>query len=420
MAGDTRLGFATHFDQGWDPLVDLPMIAAMGVGWIRDDMNWATIETVQGVYDFTKLKPFWTAAQARGLGIVAIVGANPIYTDTYDPVGMPNFCAQLALHLPGVVIEVTNEPNNNYQAAEGPTWQTKLVTLTNNVVASVHAVSPSTLVIGLGAQGTQILNMLSAGGHPDGVVYHPYDANDKIPEHAFEPSFTEYVSWVAALRAATTRPIWETEFNIGTGALVTEYVAAAWMARRLLLKYSLNVEHSMIYVFQDTTIQGVLNVNIDATQQYFTILRILDVMNPGVIGVPAEGVAASNTAAGFDAAQYKSVILRSSTRTVAAVWYGDVAPKFAAAVFPRIDPSGGHTNPAGFTIIDISFTVPVTPVFTVQLDPLSGDVTPFSQLNTTKSGNTWTIHGVKLSPSPLIFILDSQPLTGFIDATVII
>lgn len=425
MAGDTRLGFATHFDQGWPVAQYMPEIAATGVGWIRDDMNWGAIESVKGVYDFTKLKPFWADAQSRGLGIVAIIGKNgAVYpTDPYDPVGMPNFCAQLALHLPGVVIEVTNEPNNDYQTVEGSTWMTKLVTLTNNVVAAVHAVSPSTQVIGLGAQGNQILSMISAGGRPDGIVYHPYDPNDGIPEHTFEPSFTEYVPWVAALRAATTLPLWETEFNCDPLARLGDYDAAVWLARRLLLKYSRNVEHSMIYDFADLNIQSVTNSDwfTGPRQQFWVIERLLDVMNPGVAGVPAEGVTASNQGAGFDASQYKSVILRSSTRTVAAVWYGDIFCAYSPAFFPRIDPAGGQVYPTqGATVIDINFTVPVTPSFMVMMDPISGKVTPFSQLNASKSGNTWTVHGVKLSLSPLIFILDSQAFSGFNNATVII
>ena len=59
------------------------------------------------------------------------------------------------------------EPNNAYASYEGPTWQTKLAALTNAVSAAVHAVKPSIQVIGLGTQGTQILNMLAMGNHDE-------------------------------------------------------------------------------------------------------------------------------------------------------------------------------------------------------------------------------------------------------------
>ena len=63
--------------------------------------------------------------------------------------------------------EITNEPNNAYQSYEGPTWQTKLVALTNAVTVAVHAVNPAIQVIGLGAQ--RHANLQHAGhGDNDG------------------------------------------------------------------------------------------------------------------------------------------------------------------------------------------------------------------------------------------------------------
>ena len=51
---DDRFGFATQFDQqraspNWNPDVVMPLIAATGAGWIRDDWNWKLNETSPGV-----------------------------------------------------------------------------------------------------------------------------------------------------------------------------------------------------------------------------------------------------------------------------------------------------------------------------------------------------------------------------------
>src|ERR1700680_4848329 len=100
-AGDTRFGFATHFDQqgsapDWNPLYVMAPIASTGVGWIRDDFNWQYVEQVKGVYQGAHIKSFWALAHAAGLKCVGIIGSNSLYTDPYDPTAMPAFCAWLA------------------------------------------------------------------------------------------------------------------------------------------------------------------------------------------------------------------------------------------------------------------------------------------------------------------------------------
>src|ERR1700722_12756475 len=174
QAGDDRFGFATHFEQGWPTSPVMQAVASTGVSFIRDDLNATVWETSAGVY----VQPAWdmtwlNAAKASGLKVVGILGANKLYADNYDPAAMSRLAAFIAQTGLVTALEITNEPNNAYATYEGSTWQTKLVTLTNAVTAAVHAVNPSVKVIGLGAQGTQILNMLAMGTIVDGVASHP-------------------------------------------------------------------------------------------------------------------------------------------------------------------------------------------------------------------------------------------------------
>ena len=187
-AGDDRFGFATHFEQGWPTNPDMQDIAAAGVSYIRDDLNSGNWEPSLGVYVLPASDMAWlTAAQANGLKVVAVLGPNSLYADKYDPTAMSNLATWIAKTGLVTAFEITNEPNNAYAAYEGSTWESKLVTLTNAVTAAVHAVNPSIQVIGLGAQGTQIFDMLAMGTTMNGVVYHPYgNGGGFIPESTYE------------------------------------------------------------------------------------------------------------------------------------------------------------------------------------------------------------------------------------------
>jgi hypothetical protein len=183
-AGDDRFGFATHFEQGWSPSPVMQDIASTGVSYIRDDLNAGNWKPKLGVYVQPAGDMAWlNAAKANGLKVVGVLGPNSLHQDNYDPTAMSNLAAWIAKTGLVTAFEITNEPNNAYAAYEGPPWETKLVALTNAVKAAVHAVNPSIQVIGLGAQGTQIFDMLAMGTTMDGVVYHPYgDGYGFIPE----------------------------------------------------------------------------------------------------------------------------------------------------------------------------------------------------------------------------------------------
>ena len=54
------------------------------LGLVRIDANWLDVEKTQGVYDFTILDQVANAAQARGLGVLAVLAYGPAWASTGD------------------------------------------------------------------------------------------------------------------------------------------------------------------------------------------------------------------------------------------------------------------------------------------------------------------------------------------------
>jgi hypothetical protein len=246
-AGDDRFGVATHFDQGWS-ITLMPLIKALGVGWIRDDTPAWWWEHPAGHYvpPAGKELAWLTAAKAQGLKVVGIMGPNTNYPgDPYNQVAMSNLAVWMAKSGLIQVLEITNEPNNikEFQGAAG---QAKLVALTNAVRAAVHKAVPGVEVIGLDEQGSEITNMLAMRPAIDGLVYHPYYSNPINPASVYEPPDNVYAEWVQDLREKTKLPFWETEWGFWGGPLQGSRILA-----RLKLTQILRVEHTFIYEFRD-------------------------------------------------------------------------------------------------------------------------------------------------------------------------
>jgi hypothetical protein len=410
LVPDLRFGFATHFDQGWSVSL-MPAIAGTGVGWIRDDFNWSFVEQTKGVYQVGNIKPFWATAHANGLKCVGIIGSNSIYTNPYDPTGMSNFCAWLAVqgNVAPDVFEIVNEPNNIAQFAGansgGNTSNLNtLVTLTNAVRASVHAVNPNIAVIGLGEQGSDILYMLSNGAVVDGVVYHPYDTGDAqpatdIPDTAYEPPYTQYYNWIIAIQAATTLPLWETEWGVGTINGFTQDNQADYLVRRLLVAALLGVEHTFIYEFRDNSASdlfGVYDINSVPKTSYSAVTNTLATLN-GVIG-DTVNPGTLNSVANGNTGDVDLGIYRGTNKTVVASWFHQSSPSA---------PPASSTASITFTVSS-PYTVGASTVY----DPIAGTRIPLSTYNTTVNGNAVTVTGLPISDHPLLIVLQGQPAGG--------
>jgi hypothetical protein len=195
-----HLGTSTHFAQYWDPATVMPVIAASGLGWIRDEIYWSEVEKTKGVYQVPEKSQKWIdAAQQGGLKIiVCFEGPNALYTDPYDPAAYGAAAAFLATQLNGKVqaIEVNNEPYNmGYAKVYGGTWNGlegdgsispwvgRYVTFLNTTAKAVKAANPQMKVIGLGSVAPVNFRQIAMGLVPevDGITDHPYSFRG-VPE----------------------------------------------------------------------------------------------------------------------------------------------------------------------------------------------------------------------------------------------
>lgn len=414
-AQDDRLGWVTHFDNQvahpqYNPNHIIPVMHRTPARYIRDDINWKGMEKRPGVFALDPVKQPWMyAMSAAGYQIVADLGFDPEgnYTPSFytqSPYPTKQAAAFLAwfvkteaargVHI--ACIEVINEPNNNFQTVEGANWEAQLVNLSNAVADAVHATGVPTKVIGLGAQGKQILDMLAlTPTHLDGIVYHPYDLNDGTPEHTYEPPYTDYVTWVKALQAATSIPIWETECaDDAEGAGTGEYHSAMWDVRRLTLATNLGVAHTFFYQFADSNnSQSVTSYTRKPRMAMYAINRFYDLLSGLTVSGTASFTSSERT---FDFVNTQGHTFKNtdSSRVVCIAWTGNSNP---------VGPSLTKT-----LIATVGFPDSVAPKGITVVNMVTGDPVPFTGF--TYSGGNVMVSGVPIGYAPVAIMTASTGL----------
>lgn len=402
-AGDLRFGFATHFEQGWNPSF-MPLVAATGVGYIRDDLLTSHWEPTPGNYVTPAFDKTWLdAAHANGLKVVGIIGGSTLYPGgEFDPTPIAARAVYIAQSGLVDVIEVLNEPNNiatfRGVIAGGSTANLDpLVTLTNAVRTAVHSAAPNIPVIGFGEQGSDVLYMMSHGAAADGVVYHPYDTGNTTPasdqpDTTYEPPSLLYTAWIASINAATSMPLWETEWGAPTINGLTEDQQADYLVRRMLRSAGLAVDHSFIYEFKDnnsTDLFGVYNqAGTIAKASYAIVTRTIGAL-VGVTGQPSSTVTISNIA-NNNSTDATAQAFQGSTKTVVAYWFANHSPAV----------------PPASSTVSLNFTVPHSHQNSVMLNPFTGVSTPLSTFkNCTSGGTNYFISGLPISDHPMLLIM---------------
>ncbi|WP_269522145.1 hypothetical protein [Coraliomargarita parva] len=184
----------------WDPKKYMPMVAELGVGWIRDEVLWSQIEQSKGEYRMRWQDMEWiNLAKENNIKVIlTVAGGSHFYGDDYfDPDGYAALCAYLAEELKGKVqvLEVQNEPFNHYSSHYGEGtqkggdwyglrhgtlnvegWVDHYRVTLNKAADAVKAVNPEMKVIGLGSFPAINYRQIEAGLSPnvDGIVAHPY------------------------------------------------------------------------------------------------------------------------------------------------------------------------------------------------------------------------------------------------------
>ncbi len=283
------IGVNTHYGAPREPVdpAALARLAAAGVRWIRNDLDWATVEQAPGVYDFTTpgFDALVAEAERWSLRILFILDfGNPLYEPgraVTTEAGRQAFAAYAAAAAAryggrGHAWEIWNEPNLPlFWSGPGtrPDAETyaRLVAATAPALRAADPTGPvliGSAFMGLpsvveaigGVAGLAFLERLFASGvqaQVDGVTAHFYRAEP--PE-----TVAAEVAAIRRLMKATGRvlPLWSGEWGYSTYdpaapptginylPAVTPDRQAAYVARMLLWNHALGLAGS-IY-FKDT------------------------------------------------------------------------------------------------------------------------------------------------------------------------
>ncbi len=221
VAKDSPFGVMTHFAQGWDPAI-IPLITRAGLGRVRDEAYWGSVETERGRYDFGRYDGYLGALRAAGIEpLVPLTFENKLYDggDTpHSDAGREGYAAYgvaVERHLGAALgaLEVWNEYNGSWckgpAAADRPKSYAAML---HTAYQRIKAANPRATVLGSGVVTIPLpyLEALFRAGalaDMDGVVIHPYRGKPEGVEQD-----------IAALRAMMRRyggekPIWATEYG---------------------------------------------------------------------------------------------------------------------------------------------------------------------------------------------------------------
>ncbi|MBI5832788.1 MAG: hypothetical protein HZB16_10830, partial [Armatimonadetes bacterium] len=285
--GET-IGLGVKFSQG-QPLSQLPDLKELGVRWVRDGVDWPTIEPTAGNYlpafpaDFAQRLAFY---RANHIGVDFLLAySNPkAYPNTadkprneYDAAAYGRYAGQVArlMKASGVefVLEVWNEPHNSLQKPFGGEWQGKLpsawvdqyVKMVEETVKNVAAVDPAITVLSQDDMWICTYWFLEKGlpSALGGLSFHPYQG---LPEQAAVRADTDwcrpyqctdadgsYASAVRRLREfgagklGHTPQMWATEAGYETGGKsakgpISEETIAAYVPRTFIVNAAAGVD----------------------------------------------------------------------------------------------------------------------------------------------------------------------------------
>jgi hypothetical protein len=276
---------------GPDGDAGIKLAAELGVGWIKQQVDWNSIEYARGQYHWEELDHFVTEAQTYGLKIMLSVARAPGFSrpEPVEEDGPPSdfaifhdFMLALSKRYTGHVTayEVWNEPNLRREWRGFDLSAEKFVELIKAGSSGVRDGDPAAIIIS-GAPATTGIDdkvnaiddrvylraMIAAGvaGYVDAIGAHPYGAGNPPDERAADAAhirsgFNNHPSFffldtledyhAILIAAKIDRPIWVTEFGwpsidhfgeVDTSGweyarAVTEQDQAAYLLRSIALR----------------------------------------------------------------------------------------------------------------------------------------------------------------------------------------
>lgn len=246
------------YARGQDTSQVITQAQQLGVNWVRLDVKWRDIESVQGQPSFAALDPLIQGFDQAGFNILLTISAAPSWSRSSqsedgppdDPAVFASFMTALSTHYAGVIdaYQIWNEPNlrREWNSARYPISAQFYVDLLRPAYDSVKAVDPNALIITAGLAPTgfndgvnaisdraylkalyesDVMNVSDAMGASVGGWANPPDATCCTPPEGisthfedrsfyFHDTLTDYQDIMQDY--SDTRPLWITKFGWGT------------------------------------------------------------------------------------------------------------------------------------------------------------------------------------------------------------
>jgi hypothetical protein len=259
----------------------LDQMQALGVDTVRVILPWALVNPLSGYYDWTQPDYLINAADARGMGVLAVVATTPAWAQDPGSAGLVNpptsaadfgaFAGLAAQRYAGKVgaYEIWNEPNAAmfYAPQPDPAGYSALL---KAAYPTIKAADPDAIVVG-GVVGSTVtmgdwtLNPVTfvdemyrdgAQGYFDALSFHPYQYTTPFSQGGdLANSPINQLTDIRNLMVAngdTEKSVWSTEYGEPT-AVAGEAQQATYLEDMLTSWRSLDYTGpAFVYTLQDT------------------------------------------------------------------------------------------------------------------------------------------------------------------------
>ena len=350
------VGVGTHGHHGWGrgDYRYLDLIAAAGIGVVRDDVGWQSSEREKGKYVFDgKLHGLVDGLGQRGIRFhPVLLGQNSLYGNPLDPDAYAAFAAAFVSEFRGRIssCDIFNEPHNfafprvylpkggkfqDWQCRPDAPWIPKHAELTRKAVDAIKAVD-SSFSVGVGVEDYWAFFKTMLKGDlvraDDLVSIHPYDHEHYPPEGnwLFRDNGREVREYVKAHGGATRFVITECGWTTydakrdATHAFVGGYPPctlvqqAQYLIRFWILSRQLGIEFACQYDFRDDGPRR------NYTEDNFGLVREDYTPKPSFAAVAAMtrllGDAEPLGSKSADERKYRFYVFRKGDRRVTAAW----------------------------------------------------------------------------------------------------
>jgi hypothetical protein len=271
-------GFGVNIHFGDKELTShIELLKRAGFGWVRTDVDWATVEREPGIYDFSAIDPLIRSFHDAGIRVLAILaytnlnycqqGSAPI--TPLSRAAFARFAAAAAARYAGkgVVWEIYNEPNSGFWKPAPNAEQ--YVEMADEVTSAIRASDPGAVIVGPALGGPELVRDRSALTVKDthflasvlssravrmwsAITIHPYQGDFGPPEHADEQlALTERLVQQALFSPSKLPVIFGEWGHSSYRSGVSEALQASYVIRSFLYATMHRMPFSIWYGWQD-------------------------------------------------------------------------------------------------------------------------------------------------------------------------